>query len=464
MAAACTRDWQHHPQEGSIRRSNAWGAVIAAAIDTRAVLAGGSAITHQMPMGPRGRYMSQIGERDLEVVEAWGILRPGDIPSARRLQALGLTSAVRHFNERAVPGMGGLWFAMPLVWSMLGISVARKLHHRPIEAANAVEALAMKEALAKGGGESNPRVRGSRNLPYVTGDFQILSKPGSYVTQPFRQTCTQPLVTLGLVQGTRARFNSFDLTEDGRRLLAPLGIVPDLIEKWVCRGMRPPSDDLAPIAPTACLPDAIRAELTRRIYGEGADAERRKAIRDMRGDQNSDALLNASLPAGLTHEHLVDLRGGIAAVQLRAAALEVLGAVENRISRRRDDGLTPSLSLDEAERDEGICAKIEACVVKAERVARHIEAANEPESQTFLGECRTPNGLVRRLAKRDGVVIVLRDEELAPGPAFGADAVPEGDTDAATSGVPELPRIANLLALTADLCGANSQAVGGDAP
>lgn len=398
------------------------------------------------------------------MAETWGILRPGDIPSARRLQALGLTSAVRHFNERAVPGMGGLWFAMPLVWSMLGISVARKLNHRPMEAANAVEALAMKEALAKGGGETNPRVRGTRNLPHVTGDFQILRKPGSYVTQPFRQTCTQPLVTLGLVEGTRARFNSFHLTEDGKRLLAPLGIIPELIEKWVCHGMRPPSDGLAPIDPTACLPNAIRVELTRRIYGEGADAERRKAIRDIGGELTSDALLAVQPPAGLTHEHLVDLRGGIAAVQLRAAALGVLGAIENRISRRRDDGLTPALSLAEAEHDEGICAKIEACIAKAERLARHIEIADEPESQTFLGECRSPNGLVRRLAKRDGVVIVLRDHELAPGPAFGAEAEDEGAADAAPSGVPELPRIANLLALTADLSGTNSQADGGDAP
>lgn len=398
------------------------------------------------------------------MAETWGILRPGDIPSARRLQALGLTSAVRHFNERAVPGMGGLWFAMPLLWSMLGISVARKLHHGPIETANAVEALAMKEALARGGEKRDQRVRGSRNLPYVTGDFQILRKASAYVTQPFRQTCTQPLVTLGLVEGTRARFNSFHLTEDGKRLLAPLGIVPELIEKWVCHGMPPSSDGLAPIDPTACLPNAIRVELTRRIYGEGADADRRKAIRDIGGELTSDALLAAEPPAGLTHEHLVDLRGGIAAVQLRAAALGVLGAVENRISRRRDDGLTPALSLAEAEHDEGICAKIEACVAKAERLARHIEIADEPESQTFLGECRSPNGLVRRLAKRDGVVIVLRDDELAPGPAFGADAEDDGAADAAPSGVPELPRIGNLLALTADLSGAKSQADGGDVP
>lgn len=50
------------------------------------------------------------------MTEAWGILQPDDIPSAQRLRSLGLARAIRHFNERAVPGMGGLWFAMPLIW------------------------------------------------------------------------------------------------------------------------------------------------------------------------------------------------------------------------------------------------------------------------------------------------------------------------------------------------------------
>jgi hypothetical protein len=56
------------------------------------------------------------------------------------------------------------------------------------------------------------------------------------------------------------------------------------------------------------------------------------------------------------------------------------------------------------------------------------------------------------------VVIVLRDDVLTPGPAFGADAVTEDDHAAVVSGVPELPRIANLLALTDDLSGSTVQA------
>lgn len=397
------------------------------------------------------------------MTEAWGILQPDDIPSARRLQSLGLTRAIRRFNERAVPGMGGLWFAMPLIWSMLGIAVARKLERRPIEAANAVEALAMKLALDDGDGKAHSRVRGRRKLPRVGWTFQALRKPGAYVTQPFRQTCTQPLVTLGLVEGTSARFNSFRLAHDGERLLEPLAAVSYQIEKWVGGGKRHDWGALSAIVPTAGIPAAMRAELARRVYGDGAEAERRKAIRDVGERLTSEGVLDAS-PEGLAQDHLIDLRGGIATVRLREAALQVLGAVEDRIAKRRDDGLTPALALDKAGLDDEIRTRIAACIAEAERAAPHIEAAQEVESLVFLRDCRTADRLLQRLARRDGVVIVLRDDVLAPGPAFGADdAVSEDDPAAAVSGVPELPRIANLLTLTDDLSGSTVRAFSGKA-
>lgn len=394
------------------------------------------------------------------MTEAWGILQPDDIPSARRLQSLGLTRSIRLFNDRAVPGMGSLWFAMPLIWSMLGITVARKLERRPIEAANAVEALAMKLALSGGDGKAHPRLRGRRNLPRVGWDFQALRKPGAYVTQPFRQSCTQPLVTLGLVEGTSVRFNSFRLTHEGERLLKPLAAVHYEIEKWLGGGKRHDWSALSAIVPTASLPAAVRTELTRRVYGEGAAAERRKAIRDVGTQLTSDGVLDAS-SHGLAADHLIDVRGGIATVRLRDAALQVLGAVEGHIAKRRDDGLTPALALAEAGLNDEIRTRMAACVAEAERAAPHIEAAREAESLSFLRDCRTADGLLHRLAKRDGVVIVLRDNVLAPGPAFGADgvAVAADDLAAAASGVPELPRIANLLALTDDLSGSTVRAL-----
>lgn len=388
--------------------------------------------------------------------ETWGILSPADLASSRRLQSLGLTRAVRRFNERAVPGMGGLWFTMPLVWSMLGIAVAHETDKRPISAANAVEALAMKLALAKrNDGEPDGRLRGRRNLGRTDGwSFAELARPGSYVTQPFRQTCTQPLVTLGLVEGSSARFNSFRLRKDAERLLA---LLPGLVEAttaWV-EGRSHEWRIHDGILPRAPLPEALRADIGRRIYGEGADAARRKTVRDHGRRWTSQALLDQE-PAGVAADHLVDLRGGIATVRLRDAALRVLGAVEARIAARRDAGHAPALTLTDALADETIRERIAACVAQAAFAAPHIEAAKESDSLAFLKDCRSPDGLLERLARRDGVVIVLRDDVLAPGPAFGAAPPGQDDQEGAPrSDVPELPRIANLLALTDDLAGGN---------
>ncbi|MFG1242349.1 hypothetical protein V5F31_08200 [Xanthobacter sp. V7C-4] len=362
-----------------------------------------------------------------------------------------MTSAIRHFNERSVPGMGGVWFAMPLIWSLLGIAIAQKPDRRPIEVANAIEALAMKLVLEDWDGGTDPRVRGRRNLPRVGKTFADLRRPGAYVTQPFRQSCAQPLATLGLVEGTTARFNAFGLTPDGERLLEPLADVGSEIATWVEGSPSPDRMVLSKIAPTETLPSSVRSELMRRIYGNGAGAERRKSIRDAGAQLTSDVILGTD-PEGLAPDHLIDLRGGIMTVRLREAALQVLGAVENRIAKHRADGRVPQLPLAEAEQDDQIRAKVRDCLAEAERAAPHIETVrDEADSRAFLRECRTAEGLLQRLAQRDGVVIVLRDGVLVPGPAFGADVAVEGDRVAVNPGVPELPRIANLLALTEDL-------------
>jgi len=353
--------------------------------------------------------------------------------------------------------MGGLWFAMPLIWSMLGITVARTTGRRPIEVVNAVEALVMKLAIGGGDedGATDPRHRGRRNLPRAGWDFDALSKPGAYVTQPFRQSCTQPLMTLGLVEGTSARFNSFRLTHDGERLLTPLADICSKIETWVGGDKRKDWDILSAILPTASLPSAVRKELARRIYGDGPEAERRKAIREA-GELLTSEYVLGKTPKGFAEEHLIDLRGGIATVRLRKSALRVLSAVEDRITKLRNDGLTPELGIAKAIEDDEIHARITACVAEAKWAEPHIGAAREVESLAFLSDCQTEDGLLQRLARRDRVVIVLRDDVLARGPAFGADALPSEDLTVAVSGVPELPRIANLLALTDDLTGSTA--------
>lgn len=45
----------------------------------------------------------------------WGTLAREDADSLRKTRGLGLGAAVRIFNDRAVPGLGGLWFAKPIL-------------------------------------------------------------------------------------------------------------------------------------------------------------------------------------------------------------------------------------------------------------------------------------------------------------------------------------------------------------
>jgi hypothetical protein len=73
---------------------------------------------------------------------SWGLLGPLHVVGERRPRTLGLASVVRRFNDLAVPGMGGIWFAKPLLLSLLGISIATRTSRPNIEVANAVEALA----------------------------------------------------------------------------------------------------------------------------------------------------------------------------------------------------------------------------------------------------------------------------------------------------------------------------------
>ena len=72
---------------------------------------------------------------------SWGILAPDALISQRRQQNLGLASAVRHFNDRSVPGLGGMWFAMPILWSVLAVSIAEELRVPALPVGNAIAAL-----------------------------------------------------------------------------------------------------------------------------------------------------------------------------------------------------------------------------------------------------------------------------------------------------------------------------------
>ena len=95
----------------------------------------------------------------------WGILGPGSVESVRRVRTLQLAATTRDFNERAVPGLGGVWFGRQLFLATLGLRVAERATARgsragKIAVANAIEALACWLAIKAGLGAGERRVRG----------------------------------------------------------------------------------------------------------------------------------------------------------------------------------------------------------------------------------------------------------------------------------------------------------------
>ena len=60
----------------------------------------------------------------------WGVLGPENVRSERRTRTLGLGAAVRNFNELAVPGLGGVWFAKQIFLALLGLAVAERVRQR----------------------------------------------------------------------------------------------------------------------------------------------------------------------------------------------------------------------------------------------------------------------------------------------------------------------------------------------
>jgi hypothetical protein len=76
---------------------------------------------------------------------------------------------VRQFNQLAVPGLGGVWFAKQIFLATLGVRLADRLRStsanvKAIEIANAVEALACWCAFSSNRWASDSRLRGRQKL------------------------------------------------------------------------------------------------------------------------------------------------------------------------------------------------------------------------------------------------------------------------------------------------------------
>jgi hypothetical protein len=387
----------------------------------------------------------------------FGLLAPASSTSERRTRSLGLGAATRHHNERAVPGLGGLWFTRPLVWSLLGIHLARQTGRSPVAVANAIEALACHLAF-RDGRARDPRVRGRTKLSRVARGFvpyARASRPGFYVTQPMRQGLTQPLLDLGLVESGPRRFNAYHLSKPGESLL-DLGVagfrphnttVVEELKHWLRSApdasVRVATDEMArALSPVFPAPETARRLLRDRLVAPAPlgsdpnDPARRKAVMAWVATFETQQP-NASWdqrPSSLSIDHWEDLHTGGEFFQARDAALAVLNHVERLLApeaeRRRALDL---LAEESAERIQTFIDRATGYLERPE-TTRHVDA-----TRLFGSLSRaTPAQVLTALVDLDGRGLTRRGSDVLAGPAYqGAATAPAEPTDEEGAAAPE---------------------------
>lgn len=286
----------------------------------------------------------------------WGVLGPGRIESVRRVRTLQLAATTRDFNERAVPGLGGVWFGRQLFLATLGLRVAERATARGSQAgkvavANAVEALACWLAIKGGLRAGERRVRGTMLLAGKADlSFRSMSRPGFYVSQPMRMGTVNALPALGFVEAAGSRFSAFFCNADGDAFIDAVaeGCRPygrDLVEHlamWVCGETDQVNTDALYRALAPVLPLPLRArELLQTRLEQGAAGEsaqdrtrRRDALRWVRARRRGAPPVTwDARPAEITlAAHWADLHAGALFFIARDAALAVLEALELEIA------------------------------------------------------------------------------------------------------------------------------------
>jgi hypothetical protein len=413
----------------------------------------------------------------------WGLLGPEQLAGSRRTRPLGLGSAVRRFNQLAVPGLGGVWFAKQLFLATLGVIVADRLrpisrHVKTIEIANAVEALACLSAFQSNGWQRDARLRGVQKLAGKTDlTFSKLRQPRFYVTQPMRMATVEALVDLGFVYPGSQRFSSFRCMDSGRDFVeaATAGYRPhnSTVEDYLVRL----ATDGSSVAVTSLLRSALSplepmhlsaCNLVRSKLCEGAglskDAARRKNglawVSSIHPGKPAD--WNAK-PPQIEVDHWNDLRLGALFFETRDAANNVLNAVEA--------AMAPLHAAKIATIEAVKIPAVEKQLCGLQRAAqRFLDERGDPTAgemaTAFCQNCVEADHalIIRDLVLRDNRVLRLRGNDILPGAAFERSAQAETpDEDAEGPGaenasrvpVPEgiSSRIRNLYLLELDLRG-----------
>ncbi|NHN89111.1 hypothetical protein [Acetobacter conturbans] len=413
----------------------------------------------------------------------WGLLGPEQLAGSRRTRTLGLGAAVRKFNQLAVPGLGGVWFAKQLFLATLGVRIADRLRFistnvKAIEIANAVEALACWCAFRSNGWTSDSRLRGSQKLA-GTDDltFSRLRQPRFYVTQPMRMATVEALVDLGFVEPGSQRFNSFRCTQAGMDLIeaATAGHRPynATVEDYLLGRAKDgavirDTDNLQnALSPLIVLPPDARALVRDKLCegaGQNPEAARRKnALGWVRSlDVNRPAGWEAK-PAILDANHWDDLRLGARFFAARDAAIDVLNAIEAQMAPLA----APKLAADAAYTLSPVQMRLGTLREAAQRFLDEDKDPTEGRMATiFCRECTEGDSaaIIRNLVRRDDRVLRLVGNDVLPGGAFSrqpeaeiSDDEGEGP-DADNAGRVPVPagissRVRNLYLLDLDLEG-----------
>ncbi len=411
----------------------------------------------------------------------WGLLGPEHLAGSRRTRTLGLGAAVRRFNQLAVPGVGGVWFAKQLFLATLGVAVAERLRQnsrnvKTLEVANAVEALACWVAFQSNGWQRDARLRGVQKLAGKAGlTFAKLRQPRFYVTQPMRMATVEALVDLGFVHPGSTRFNSFRCTDSGRDLVEAATseyrpyhtTVEDYLVRLafesapltVTRPLQLALSPIEPLASVAC--DLIRSRLCEGAGGNKYAARRKNGLAWVSSLHPDKPTSWKAQPPTIEKDHWNDLRLGALFFQARDAAIDVLIEIETAVARTNAQAIASTAAAE--------IPAVQKQLGKLHDAAQRFldEHADPTEGKIATIFCKDgivadPAQIIRNLVTRDRRVLQLRSDNIVPGSAFvGRPQADDADEDAVGPGsenvsrvpVPEgiSSRVQNLYLLELDL-------------
>lgn len=417
----------------------------------------------------------------------WGLLGPELLTTTRRTRTLGLGAAVRHFNDLAVPGLGGVWYGKQLLLATLGVAVAEEARSsgakvNNIEVANAIEAVACYLSFERNYWLSDARLRGNTKLRGIEDlSFQKVRQKNFYVTQPMRMATAQALPSLGFVESESVRFNAFRCREEGICFIEQATedykpkntSVIKYLTNWVLgnsnklENSEPLLEALSPLVPLS--EEAIKLLRERLIQG-GNEPEQDKIRRinalnwvESLRNNSPDKLTWEERPQQFSEDHWHDLQAGALFFEAREAAIATLDAAEAHIGNQ---GAGQFLSLKHQVPD-SLAQPLEKLKFAAGQYLNHVSKSSldkDREAETFCNECirYEDSVILRNLVNRDGHVLRLIGDEIKPGAAFRG-SIKQISTDDEDQETPKardisLPegisyRVRNLCLLNLDMHG-----------